>query len=52
MTEIMGSREVNTIGIYTKDLADKIYQLSEEWPGGVVFWKKARKLCIEHGAED
>jgi hypothetical protein len=36
----------------TKDLADKIYQLSEEWPGGVVFWKKARKLCIEHGAED
>ena len=36
----------------TKDLADKIYQLSEEWPGGVVFWKKARKLCIEYGAED
>ena len=24
MTEIMGSREVNTYGIYTKDLADKI----------------------------
>ncbi|MEG1049048.1 MAG: UDP-N-acetylmuramate--L-alanine ligase [Oscillospiraceae bacterium] len=24
MTEIMGSREVNTIGIYTKDLAEKI----------------------------
>lgn len=30
MTEIMGSREVNTIGIYTKDLADKI-------PGSVWF---------------
>ena len=30
MTEIMGSREVNTYGIYTKDLADKI-------PGSVWF---------------
>ena len=30
MTEIMGSREVNTIGIYTKDLAEKI-------PGSVWF---------------
>ncbi|MGN0448656.1 MAG: UDP-N-acetylmuramate--L-alanine ligase [Acutalibacteraceae bacterium] len=30
MTEIMGSREVNTFGIYTKDLADKI-------PGSVWF---------------
>ena len=35
----------------TKDLADTIYQLSEEWGGGVAFWKKVRKLCIEHGAE-
>jgi len=30
MTEIMGSREVNTYGIYTKDLAEKI-------PGSVWF---------------
>ena len=30
MTEIMGSREVNTYGIYTKDLADKI-------PGSIWF---------------
>ena len=30
MTEIMGSREVNTYNIYTKDLADKI-------PGSVWF---------------
>ncbi len=30
MTEIMGSREVNTVGIYTKDLAEKI-------PGSVWF---------------
>ena len=30
MTEIMGSREINTYGIYTKDLADKI-------PGSVWF---------------
>lgn len=30
MTEIMGSREVNTIGIYTRDLAEKI-------PGSVWF---------------
>ena len=30
MTEIMGSREVNTIGIYTKDLAELI-------PGSVWF---------------
>lgn len=30
MTEIMGSREINTIGIYTKDLAEKI-------PGSVWF---------------
>lgn len=35
----------------TKDLADKIYQLSEEWGGGVAFYNQARKLCIEHGAE-
>ena len=35
----------------TKDLADTIYQLSEEWGGGVAFWKKVRKLCIEHGVE-
>ena len=30
MSEIMGSREVNTYGVYTKDLADKI-------PGSVWF---------------
>lgn len=39
MTEIMGSREVNTIGIYTKDLAEKI-------PGSV--WFNTFEEVCEH----
>lgn len=39
MTEIMGSREVNTYGIYTKDLADKI-------PGSV--WFNTFQEVCEH----
>lgn len=39
MTEIMGSREVNTYGIYTKDLADKI-------PGSV--WFNTFEEVVEH----
>ena len=43
MTEIMGSREVNTYGIYTKDLADKI-------PGSVWFntFEEVVDYVIEH----
>ncbi len=39
MTEIMGSREVNTYGIYTKDLADKI-------PGSV--WFNTFEEVVDH----
>ncbi len=39
MTEIMGSREVNTYGIYTKDLAEKI-------PGSV--WFNTFEEVVEH----
>ena len=39
MTEIMGSREVNTYGIYTKDLADRI-------PGSV--WFNTFDEVVEH----
>ncbi len=39
MTEIMGSREVNTYGIYTKDLAEKI-------PGSV--WYEGFDGVVEH----
>lgn len=43
MTEIMGSREVNTIGIYTKDLAEKI-------PGSVWFdsFDKVKDYVMSH----
>ncbi len=43
MTEIMGSREVNTYGIYTKDLADKI-------PGSVWFntFEEVVKYVLEN----
>lgn len=43
MTEIMGSREVNTYGIYTKDLADKI-------PGSVWFntFEEVVDYVLEH----
>jgi len=43
MTEIMGSREVNTIGIYTKDLAEKI-------PGSVWYegFDGVCGYCAEH----
>lgn len=39
MTEIMGSREVNTYGIYTKDLAEKI-------PGSV--WFNTFEEVVDH----
>lgn len=39
MTEIMGSREVNTYGIYTKDLSEKI-------PGSV--WFNTFEEVVEH----
>ncbi len=39
MTEIMGSREVNTYGIYTKDLAEKI-------PGSV--WYNTFEEVVDH----
>lgn len=46
MTEIMGSREINTIGIYTKDLAKKI-------PGSVWFntFEEVTQYCMENADE-
>ena len=43
MTEIMGSREVNTYGIYTADLADKI-------PGSVWFntFEEVSRYVVDH----
>ena len=43
MTEIMGSREVNTYGIYTKDLADKI-------PGSV--WYNTFEEVVDYVLEN
>lgn len=34
-----------------KELAQKFYELSEEWGGGVAFYKQARKLCKECGVD-
>ena len=46
MTEIMGSREVNTYGIYTKDLAEKI-------PGSVWFntFEEVSDYVVENAKE-
>lgn len=57
MTEIMGSREVNTYGIYTKDLADKIpgsvwFNTFEEVCNHVLQNAKAGDIIITLGCGD
>lgn len=57
MTEIMGSREVNTYGIYTKDLADKIpgsvwYNTFEEVCDHVLSNAKKGDIIITLGCGD
>ena len=57
LSEIMGSREVNTIGIYSKDLAEKIdycenYDTFEEIADRVVEIAKPNDLVITLGCGD
>ena len=57
MTEIMGSREVNTYGIYTKDLAEKIpssvwYNTFEEVTEHIVQNAESGDLVITLGCGD
>ena len=34
-----------------QEVAKKFYDLSEEWGGGVAYWKKSRALAKEFGVE-
>lgn len=40
-----------TIDNSKRELAQEFYNLSEEWGGGVAYYKKSRKLAEEYGAK-